>query len=211
MPRYSAGFSGSFSFVRPKALKQMEAALLVVLDVVSFVAILGLFQWLYHSRISIEMGGVPYVISFLVIIIVVNSVFDLYSTETNHILPLSSHWILTPFVTMVSFFIMISLIYFLGVERFAGSYFGRGILMGTMTGFAVTSTVYRFALYKVLEGFKMRQHYLLLAKDKTLEVIMKENKKSFRKNNLRNISLRDFEAIDNDSSHDLGACAWNHC
>ena len=181
----------------------MELPLLMVLDIVAFVIVLALSQWIYYSHVSIQVGGVPYIMSFLVIILLVNSVCDLYSLETNHILPLNSHWMLTPFAALISFLVMISLIYFLGVERFVGSYFGRGILTGTMVGFAIVSTAYRFVLHGLFTKFKMRQHYLVLANDKTLEVIKEENARYFRKNNLRPVCLKDFE----DPVCDLSGCA----
>ena len=192
-------------FLKLGAVKKMEAFILLVLDIVAFVAILGTLQWMYYSHIYIGEGGMLYLLLLLFVIFMVNSIFDLYSLETSYVFSSSSHWALSPFAATISFLLMTFLIYFLGVDRFVGHYFGRGILMGTMTGFALTSTFYRWFLHKLFNQFRERQCYLVLANDKTFEIIKKENEKSFRRKNFEKISLENFRILGDSSK--ISSCS----
>ena len=175
-------------------LKKLEHATLFILDLVSFVVVFLVVQWLRHSRIEIVASDVHLIGFPLVVFLVVNYILGLYSLEEDGC---SFDSVQSSFLTIlsavISFFVIILCVYSLGVEGFVGKYFGRGVVLGLVGGFAFVTAFCRFFLRRLFVQLSNRRRYLVLSSKEQFFGMMKENEKSLIKKHLEFCPLERFE------------------
>ena len=175
-------------------LKRLEHVTLFLLDIFSFSVVFVAVQWLRHSQLDITLPDIPLIGFPLLILLSVNYVFGLYSFEEDgSSLDLVQSSVLSLVAGVVGFLIIIFGIYALGVERFVGQYFGRGVLVGTVVGFVLVSEVYRFFLRKFFVRANRHRCYLVLASEEQFAKMERENQKSLLKKRLEFCSPDSFE------------------
>ena len=166
-------------------LKRLEHITLVMLDMASFVLVFLLVQWLRHSHVEVVASDIPLIVFPLGIFLIVNYIFGLYSLEEDGS---SFDSIQSSFLTLisavVSFLIIIFCIYSLGIEGFVGKYFGRGVVLGLVSGFALFTASGRFFLRRLFVQLINRRHYLVLSTEDQFHGMVKENEKSLMKRRL---------------------------
>ena len=156
-------------------LRNFKAFLLFTFDIVSFGLMIVFAQFLRNIEVNFTPDESGYILLPLFVIIMIHHIFDLYSLESN-----TSELPITARAIMASLFslLIISLsVYLLGVNRFVGDYFGRGVLLGAMVGFTVLSVIHRFFLNKFFENIQTKRRYLVLATQKEFQLLMNENRR----------------------------------
>ena len=183
-------------------LKRLEHLSLVVLDIISFGLVFVLVQWLRHSHVEVVVSDIPLIAFPLIVFLVVNYIFGLYSLEEDGC---SFDSVQSSFLTLlsavVSFFVIILCIYSLGVKGFVGKYFGRGVLLGLVVGFALLTAFCRFFIRRLFVQLSNRRCYLVLSDEDQFYSMVKENEKSLIKRRLEFCSLEQFENMDEASTH----------
>ena len=162
-------------------LRTLEKYLLVLFDIAFFVLSLGLAQLIRNSHVSFKLNDMGYILWFITIILTVNYIFDLYQQDRT----ISGSWVpgRVLMASMASLLGMALSIYLFGTERFVGDYFGRGILLGAIAGFAFFSSVYRFFLRKFFEHVKTKRNYLVLGTNDEFSSLLQESKKFYKNEN----------------------------
>ena len=175
-------------------LKRLEHVILLILDMASWGLILVAVQWLRHSQIEFAVADIPLVVFPLMIFLSINYIFGLYSLEEDGF---SFDSIQSSFLSLgtglIGFLVIVLCIYSLGVERFIGQYFGRGVLVGTVGGFVLVNTVYRFFIRRALIQANNRRCYLVLTDKEQFSKMEWENQKSLLKRKLEFCSSEHFE------------------
>ena len=154
-------------------LRSLEKFLLLFCDVASFFLAIGVAQYLRKLNPDIHLYGSIYVLLPLSILLTTNYIFDLYKIESQ-IREVSTFGRMILSVIFAGLLISFS-VYLLGVERFIGDYFGRGVLLGTMTGFTILGTGHRFLMSRFFQNIRTKRNYLVLSTEKEFQLLMKEN------------------------------------
>ena len=175
-------------------LKRLEHVTLFLLDIVSFGVVFVAVQWLRHSQLDIFVSDIPLIGFPLLILLGVHYIFGFYSFEEDgSSFDLVQSSVLSLVAGVVGFLIIILCIYVLGIDRFVGQYFGRGVLVGTVVGFVLVSGSYRFFLRKFFIKANRHRCYLVLTSEEQFAKMEQENQKSLLKKRLEFCSPDNFE------------------
>ena len=162
-------------------LRILEKYLLAFFDTASFCTALCLAQLTRYSNLYFQNDDVLYVLCPLVVILMVNYIFGLYRVDFKSSIFRMLGMVLA--AAFVSLLFISFVIYLIGVERFIGTYFGRGILLGTIGGFSVLAFVHRFYLHKLFAKIRVKRNYLVLADSDEYHFLLEESKKLSEKEN----------------------------
>ena len=175
-------------------LKRMEHVTLFMLDVISYGVVFVAVQWLRHSQVDIVASDVPFIGFPLIVLLGINYVFGLYSLEENgsYFDSVQSSFLAVG-AAITGFLLIVLCVYAWGVEHFVGQYFGRGVLVGTVGGFALVAAIYRFYLRRVFIKINNRHCYLVVTNKEQFVGMERENQKSLLKKRLEFCSLERFE------------------
>ena len=154
-------------------LRNLEKFLLLFCDIVSFLLAIGTTQYLRKLNPDIHLYASIYVLLPLTIVLITNHIFDLYKIESQ-IRDISFLGRMILSIIFASLCISFS-VYLLGVERFIGDYFGRGVLLGTMVGFFILGTGHRFLISWFFHSVRTQRNYLVMSTGKEFQLLLKEN------------------------------------
>ena len=167
----------------------LERYLLVFFDIASYFSAFYLAQLTRYSNFYFQNNEILYVLYPLVVILMVNYVFGLYKIDFKVGIFKALGTVLT--ASFVSLLFISFIIYLFGVERFMGNYFGRGILLGTISSFSMLIFIHRFFLSRLLKKIRIKRSYLVLTDLDGYHFLLKENKKLSEKENFDFLDPKD--------------------
>ena len=177
-------------------LRRLEHITLFVLDVISYGVVFVVVQWLRYSQFDITLSDIPLVGLPLLVLLGVNYIIGLYSLEENgSSFDSVQNSFLSVIAATIAFLLIVVWVYSWGIDRFVAQYFGRGVLVGTVGGFALVTAVYRFFLRRFFVRMNSRHRYLVLSGEEQFSKIERENQKSLFKRRLEHCSPVNLDSI----------------
>ena len=170
----SPGKTAPLRFLDYSKLRALEKYLLVVFDVFSFFIAFVCTQFLRHSQFHFQKEEWAYVFWPLTVLLMANYIFDLYKPDFKMAGPGIPGRIL--FASIASLLLITLSVYLLGVERFIGTYHGRGILLGILSIFSLLAIVHRFFLSNIFKRIRIKRNYLVLATSEEFHSLLWESK-----------------------------------
>ena len=158
-----------------RRLQKLERALFLLLDILSFALAVLLAQLMRFSTLDFRLDEILPLLWPLLVILVMNTIFDLYKTDFKT--SLSKMRGLSIAASFVAFLITTLVIYLMGIEQFVGHYYGRGVLLGTFCGYSLFSAAHRFFLHSIFAQVRKKRHYLVLANEAEFDHLYREGQK----------------------------------
>ena len=171
----------------------LERYILIFFDVISFFSAFCLAQLIRNLNLHFQNNQIFYVLYPLVVSLMMNYIFGLYKVDFKS--TILKTFVSTLIASFFSLLFISFIVYLSGFERFIGSYFGRGVLLGTMTGFATFCFVHRFIFQKLFEGIRSKRNHLVIADRNKYRFLLEERRKSSKKEHFDFLDLEKKEQL----------------
>ena len=171
----------------------LERYILISFDVISFFCSFCMAQLIRNLNLHFQNNQIFYVLYPLLVFLMMNYIFGLYKVDFKS--TILKTFVSTLIASFFSLLFISFIVYLSGFERFIGSYFGRGVLLGTMTGFATFSFVHRFIFQKLFERIRSKRNYLVMAHKNKYNFLLEESRKSSKKEYFDFLDLQDEEQL----------------
>ena len=166
---------GPLTLLSHSYLRVLERTLLFAFDITAFILAFNVAHAIRLKNLSWQISFAPQLLLPLTITLATNLICNLYEPSDSHLAG-SKIPGRTIFASGASLMLIGLATYMMGVQRFSGNYFGRGVVLGTMACFSCLALMHRTLLSNIFRKVRHQRRYLVLATKKEFNSILKENK-----------------------------------